>query len=156
MNRCASPLNMKTLTPTLSLWARVRESAETGSRSLSADGLIFGRMTRRKGTGWIPSFFAALFLLPALIAGPADAAVARRAARKPVVQAKPTYAAALLMESSTGRILFERESRKPWPPASLTKMMLMLVVMEKAKQKAISLSDRVEISARVGDRKSVV
>jgi D-alanyl-D-alanine carboxypeptidase (penicillin-binding protein 5/6) len=106
-------------------------------------------MMRRQRTTLSLSFFTALLLSHALLAGPADAAVARRAARKPVESGKPTYAAAILMEPTTGRILFERESHKPWPPASLTKMMLMLVVMEKVKQKAISLNDRVIIPARV-------
>ena len=105
-------------------------------------------MMRRKGKDRIRTFIAALFLSHALLAGPTDAAVARRAARKPVEQGRPTYVAAVLMDPSTGRILFEREIHKPWPPASLTKMMLMLVVMEKVRQKAISLSDRVVISAK--------
>ncbi|OGQ78097.1 MAG: hypothetical protein A3F90_05220 [Deltaproteobacteria bacterium RIFCSPLOWO2_12_FULL_60_19] len=105
-------------------------------------------MTRRKRTGFVLGFIVALLLSQTLLAGPSDAAVARRAARKPVEQGKPTYTAALLMEPTTGRVLFERESHKPWPPASLTKMMLMLIVMEKVKQKAISLNDRVAISGR--------
>jgi len=98
--------------------------------------------------GLIPGSATSIFLTLALFADPTDAAVARRAGRKPVELGKPTYAAALLMEPTTGRILFERESHKPWPPASLTKMMLMLIVVERVKQKAISLNDRVVISGQ--------
>lgn len=105
-------------------------------------------MTRPRKSGFVLGFVTALLLTLALLAGPIDAAVARRAARKPVEPGRPTYVAALLMEPTTGRVLFERESHKPWPPASLTKMMLMLVVMEKVRQKAISLRDRVVISAK--------
>jgi D-alanyl-D-alanine carboxypeptidase (penicillin-binding protein 5/6) len=104
-------------------------------------------MTGNKVRRFAIGFFAAQFLLQSLLLIGAEAAAARRAAK--VVEDNQTpYVAAILMEPKTGQILFEQDSHKPWPPASLTKMMLMLLVMEKVKQGALSLSDPIEVSAR--------
>jgi D-alanyl-D-alanine carboxypeptidase (penicillin-binding protein 5/6) len=97
--------------------------------------------------------FAAAFLLQAVVVGTAEARNAKRRVQKAAVengqasQNEPTYVSAILMEPRTGQILFEQDSHKPWPPASLTKMMLMLIVMEKVKQGAISLTTPIEVSA---------
>src|SRR3972149_4038202 len=56
------------------------------------------------------------------------------------------YQAALVMEADSGRILFEQEIHKKWPPASMVKMMLMLVVLERVKEGKLSLDDKVTIS----------
>ena len=50
------------------------------------------------------------------------------------------------MEAETGRILFGRSMHKKLPPASMVKMMLALIVMEKVKHGEISLSDKVKVS----------
>jgi len=57
------------------------------------------------------------------------------------------YEAAILMEASTGRILFEDNIHKKWPPASMTKMMLMFLVMEELNRGKISLEDQITTSA---------
>ena len=77
-----------------------------------------------------------------------EAGAQGRRAAKAVEDNQTPYVAAILMEPKTGQIIFEQDSHKPWPPASLTKMMLMLIVMEKVKQGSLSLSDTVEVSAR--------
>ena len=59
-----------------------------------------------------------------------------------------TAESALLMESSSGRILFEKNSDKRLAPASVTKIMTMLLVMEKIAQGRVSLSDMVVTSER--------
>ncbi|MFQ5645363.1 MAG: D-alanyl-D-alanine carboxypeptidase family protein [bacterium] len=64
------------------------------------------------------------------------------------VQIRGTYQAAMLAEGHSGRILFEKDADKPWPPASLTKMMLELLVMERVQDGSISLSDKIKVSAR--------
>lgn len=103
----------------------------------------------RKGIRLAVGLFMTTFFAQALLLGPADARMAKRRVQKAVVEEnEPGYAAAVLMEPRTGQILFEQDMHKPWPPASLTKMMLMLIVMEKMSQKAISLSDPVEVSVR--------
>jgi serine-type D-Ala-D-Ala carboxypeptidase (penicillin-binding protein 5/6) len=95
--------------------------------------------------------FVALFLLCQTLLPVDSGAQARRvrtAVQKIVEDNQPQYTAALLMEARTGQILFEQDIHKPWPPASLTKMMLMLLVMERVKQGAMKLDDPVEVSAR--------
>lgn len=103
---------------------------------------------RRKRTNFVFGFLGAVFLLHGLVLG---STVARgTSARKERLgeDNRLPYVSAILMEAKTGQILFERESHKQWPPASITKMMLMLLVMEKVRQGVISLSDSVEVSAR--------
>jgi D-alanyl-D-alanine carboxypeptidase (penicillin-binding protein 5/6) len=97
-------------------------------------------------------FIAAVFLFQASLLTHADAQGigrrAQKAVQKAVEEKEAPFAAAILMEPKTGQIIFEQDSQKPWPPASLTKMMLMLIAIEKVKQGSLSLSDPVEVSAR--------
>lgn len=105
---------------------------------------------KRGRTRFLVGLFCAVFLVNGLVLGDAQGARRRKekaAKEKAVEDSRPAYVSALLMEADTGRILFEQEPHKQWPPASLTKMMLMLLVMEKVKQGAISLKDPVETSA---------
>jgi D-alanyl-D-alanine carboxypeptidase (penicillin-binding protein 5/6) len=105
-------------------------------------------MTSQKETQFAVGFFAALLFLHAPLFGEANAQRLGRSAQKAIDDNQTPYVAAILMEPKTGQIIFEQEIHKPWPPASLTKMMLMLIVMEKVKQGALSLTDPVEVSAR--------
>jgi len=59
------------------------------------------------------------------------------------VLAQPNLSAssAILMELESGRVLWEKDAERPWPPASTTKIMTALVVLEK-----IQLGDTVRIS----------
>lgn len=60
---------------------------------------------------------------------------------------------AVLMEAHTGQILFEKDIDTPRPPASMTKIMTMLLVMEALDRGQISLDDIVatsEHAARMG------
>lgn len=54
---------------------------------------------------------------------------------------------ALLMEKETGTVLYEQDAHKTLPPASVTKIMTMLLVMEALDSGAISRDDPVTISA---------
>lgn len=54
---------------------------------------------------------------------------------------------ALLMEASTGTILFEKASHEALPPASVTKIMTMLLVMEALDNGQCKLEDMVRTSA---------
>lgn len=60
----------------------------------------------------------------------------------------PTYHAAVLLEPETGQFLIEDEPHMAWPPASLTKMMTMLIVMEKVEEGTIKFQDPVTASAK--------
>ncbi|NLB41419.1 MAG: D-alanyl-D-alanine carboxypeptidase, partial [Clostridiales bacterium] len=54
--------------------------------------------------------------------------------------------AALLMEASTGEILYEKASNEALPPASITKVMTLLLTFEALERGEISLEDEVYIS----------
>jgi len=59
-----------------------------------------------------------------------------------------TFKAVLLQDADTGRILFAQNSDKPWPAASLTKMMVALLALEEIKQGRLFLPTPVVISKR--------
>jgi serine-type D-Ala-D-Ala carboxypeptidase (penicillin-binding protein 5/6) len=59
----------------------------------------------------------------------------------------PPIESALLMEVATGAILFEKDIHKQRSPASMVKMMLMLIVMEKLRAGELHLSDTIATSA---------
>ena len=56
-------------------------------------------------------------------------------------------ACAILMEKETGTLLYEKNSRTPLAPASVTKVMTMLLVMEALDSGTISKDDIVTVSA---------
>ena len=53
---------------------------------------------------------------------------------------------AVLIDASTGEVLFEQDSHTQLPPASVTKVMTMLLAMEAVQDGKIHLDDRVTIS----------
>ena len=52
----------------------------------------------------------------------------------------------ILIEAETGTVLYERDADIPLPPASVTKVMTMLLVMEAIDSGRISLGDKVSVS----------
>jgi D-alanyl-D-alanine carboxypeptidase (penicillin-binding protein 5/6) len=68
--------------------------------------------------------------------------------------AKPTgvktgnFQAYLVLDAMSGKILEEANARLKWPPASLTKLMLTDIVMEKVYRAELKLSDRVTVSRK--------
>lgn len=59
-----------------------------------------------------------------------------------------TVPSALLIDAATGQILFEKEPRRPVPPASLAKVMTLLVAMDAVKAGRVRLDDPVRASIR--------
>ena len=55
---------------------------------------------------------------------------------------------AVLIDAESGEVLFEQDCHKELPPASVTKVMTMLLVMEAADDGRITLDDEVTISER--------
>ncbi len=55
---------------------------------------------------------------------------------------------AILLDTNTGRILFEKNSHTKLPPASITKIMSILLIMEALEDGTISLTDKVTASER--------
>lgn len=53
---------------------------------------------------------------------------------------------AILLEAETGQVLFEKNADRELPPASITKIMPLIIAMEKLEEGSISLDDQVNIS----------
>jgi serine-type D-Ala-D-Ala carboxypeptidase (penicillin-binding protein 5/6) len=53
------------------------------------------------------------------------------------------YRAAILMDRDSGNVFFAQNEHLRWPPASMTKMMTLLIAMEAVNNKSISLDDMV-------------
>lgn len=57
------------------------------------------------------------------------------------------YRAALVIDRDSGRVVFAKNEHLQWPPASMTKMMTLLITMERVRDKAVGLDDMVTASA---------
>jgi serine-type D-Ala-D-Ala carboxypeptidase (penicillin-binding protein 5/6) len=100
-----------------------------------------------------------LFAIAAMLAAPAGAVARHHAAKAHKAVAEDAaesasnaaltapYAAACAMEPATGEIIFQQNMHQPWPLASMTKMMLMLIVAEKLHDGSLKLTDQVSTSA---------
>jgi D-alanyl-D-alanine carboxypeptidase (penicillin-binding protein 5/6) len=53
----------------------------------------------------------------------------------------------VLMDAGTGTVLAEQDAHKRWPPASMTKMMTVLIAMERVRDGSLSLDEPVRASA---------
>ena len=53
---------------------------------------------------------------------------------------------AILIEAETGQLLYQKNINKKVPPASITKIMTMLIAMEKVENEVLSLDDEIIIS----------
>ncbi len=58
---------------------------------------------------------------------------------------------AILIEASTNKILFEKDSHKKMAPASMTKMMTLLITMEELEKGNLKLDEFVTVSKRAQD-----
>jgi D-alanyl-D-alanine carboxypeptidase (penicillin-binding protein 5/6) len=56
------------------------------------------------------------------------------------------FAAACTMEPITGTVIFDHDMNRPWPTASLAKMMIMLIVAKKIAEGSLKLTDKVTAS----------
>ncbi|MFH1351250.1 MAG: D-alanyl-D-alanine carboxypeptidase family protein [Pseudomonadota bacterium] len=73
---------------------------------------------------------------------------------KKISQSRPTsdlakedpFRAYAVMEGNTGRLLEGKEVHLKWPPASLTKLMVAYIVMEKLSKGELNLSDKITVS----------
>jgi len=57
------------------------------------------------------------------------------------------YRAGVLMDAESGAVLFEKGAHRPGPPASMTKLMLMLIVAERVRDGSLRWDDPVPTSA---------
>ena len=108
--------------------------------------MIRCQMTRLK------SQFLALGLLSCLICVPASRAATQKstkssAARKGIISSNP-YLGAIVVDATNGRVLFEDKADAKGYPASVLKLIDLLIILEKIEQKQISFQDQVPVSAK--------
>nr|WP_089738861.1 D-alanyl-D-alanine carboxypeptidase family protein [Gracilibacillus ureilyticus] len=60
----------------------------------------------------------------------------------------PNSKSAILIERDTGEVIFEKNAQNVLPPASMTKIMTMLLIMEELEGGNLSLSEKVRISEK--------
>lgn len=89
--------------------------------------------------------YLALFLLTIFIAIPFKNVSSKTINPPPF---KLDCKSSLLMEYSTGNIIYESNSHEKLPPASVTKVMTMLLAMEAVDKGQVKLNDKATISAR--------
>src|SRR5262245_56694826 len=82
--------------------------------------------------GVVVAIIAALAIAPASLASTRPHKKLTRKAAKTAARPKPKgaipfYRAALLVDGDTGHVLYEENADLVWPPASMAKMMLLLV-----------------------------
>ncbi|WP_134683230.1 D-alanyl-D-alanine carboxypeptidase family protein [Brevibacillus migulae] len=70
------------------------------------------------------------------------------AAAEQQVNIAPHATSAILLEADTGTVLYEKNSNEKLPPASITKVMTMLLVMEAIERGELKLTDKVKASER--------
>lgn len=72
---------------------------------------------------------------------------AKAAAPQPVqADLAPSARSAILMDAESGTVIFEKNSHDKLPPASITKIMTMLLIMEALDNGTIKLTDKVQTS----------
>jgi serine-type D-Ala-D-Ala carboxypeptidase (penicillin-binding protein 5/6) len=75
------------------------------------------------------------------------AAVALLGAAVPARGAGVAPVAWIVMDAESGTVLSEHEAHKHWPPASMAKMMTVLIAMERVRDRQLSLDDPIRASA---------
>jgi serine-type D-Ala-D-Ala carboxypeptidase (penicillin-binding protein 5/6) len=119
--------------------------------SMNPDRLISRRAMLRAGI-----VVAAGAVFSPIFAGEALArvhgAARKHAATEPHGDSSPNsptdpYTTACAMESTTGSVTFDHDMNRPWPTASLAKMMVMLIVAKKVADGSLNLTDKVTTSA---------
>jgi D-alanyl-D-alanine carboxypeptidase (penicillin-binding protein 5/6) len=76
-----------------------------------------------------------------------DSATASKPTRKKVIAENP-YLGAIVVDNATGKVLFEDKADAEGYPASVLKLMDLLIVLEKIEQKQLSFQDPVIVSAK--------
>ena len=87
-----------------------------------------------------------IFLLLLLLPLSVNAEEKKEPTVEPAILAK-SAAASILMEASTGKILYEYKGNERLAPASMTKIMTLLLIMEALDSNKISLTDEVLITS---------
>jgi D-alanyl-D-alanine carboxypeptidase (penicillin-binding protein 5/6) len=81
------------------------------------------------------------------VRGAKDSAPAPKPTRKKVIAQNP-YLGAIVVDNATGKVLFEGKADAEGYPASVLKLMDLLIILEKIEQKQLALQDPVIVSAK--------
>jgi len=116
-----------------------------GSGAVGCEVAVCGRGSwRGRGWGAFLCIVSVAVLLLNLMSGPVFAAKSRRGSPE---AAGPTAPAWITIDAATGDVLASQEPDRPGAPASMTKMMLALLVMEAIRDGQLKLTDPVTTSA---------
>jgi D-alanyl-D-alanine carboxypeptidase (penicillin-binding protein 5/6) len=63
-----------------------------------------------------------------------------------IKEGEPSYQAYIVVEATTGKVLEGQNIHLRWPPASITKLMVAFIVLEKISRNELHLDDRIPIS----------
>ena len=102
----------------------------------------------RRVSGWVISLGCGALLILGWAAG-APAAVGHSHKHHHyhhAVVSVPPFKAALVEDADTGQVLYAYNADMPWPPASMAKMMMLLVAEQQLQAGRVSLNDPVVIS----------
>src|SRR5690348_3463290 len=69
-------------------------------------------------------------------------------AAHPATMARNPYRGAIVVEAATGRVLFEDQADVQGYPASMQKLMDLLIILERLEHGQLSLTDQVPVSAK--------
>lgn len=92
---------------------------------------------------WRRNLLAGCIISFSILSSPLAAAAA-----EPQLQMAPHAKSAILLEVDTGTILFEKNANEKLPPASITKVMTLLLIMEAIERGELKLTDKVRASER--------
>lgn len=88
----------------------------------------------------------ALALALALLPSAVLAEEAKEKSKSPAPDLAPGARSAILMDADSGTVIYEKNSHLALPPASITKIMTMLLVMEAIDEGRLKLTDKVQTS----------
>lgn len=95
-------------------------------------------------------FSAVIVAISTLLALPAAAFAEERAPQSgtgsSALELAPSARSAILMDADSGKVIFERNSHDKLPPASITKIMTMLLIMEALEDGRLKWTDTVQTS----------
>ncbi|WP_246070486.1 D-alanyl-D-alanine carboxypeptidase family protein [Paenibacillus kobensis] len=97
-------------------------------------------------TKFLVCALALLLLLPAVTASAAEPGAAKQPASSPAANLAPSARSAVLMDADSGTVIFDKNSHDKLPPASITKIMTMLLIMEALDDGRLKLTDKVSTS----------
>lgn len=110
---------------------------------------MWGRGLKKAALAGITAgMMAGSSLLPVFPIGAAFAAESKPDDKKGQIQIAGQAVSAVVMDAATGQVLFEKNAHEKLPPASITKIMTMLLVMEALESGKVKLTDKIRTSER--------